>query len=323
MKNNNINNNINNNGFTLVELLAVIVILAIIMIIAIPAVLETMTSARRKSFSEYAMKVSTGAEKQYLEDQLTSNPGTCVLYDIKKDLGFSSTGNYEGYVIVKMTNNDPKIYVTLKDNDYMIYGVDGNKLETVEIKNYVDGDYLSDINLLSVAKCEVYSVVKENSTTIEKYEKKTATLIENPESSTPIEKKLLTGEKKGSNDWVGVYENGKMIGCYNSTGNFDKDGNSLNDGSLETSYCVGQGYESTNSDECKAHQSISCCTASTEYTGNLSSQTYHYNFSITNNSKYKSSCGITWFSINGGDFIPRGLGLPGGGGLKETEVYED
>ena len=130
-----------NKGFTLVELLAVIVILAIIMIIAIPAVLETMTSARRKSFSEYAMKVSTGAEKQYLEDQLTSNPGACVLYDIKKDLGFSSTGNYEGYVIVKMTNNDPKIYVTLKDNDYMIYGVDGNKLETVEIKNYVDGDY--------------------------------------------------------------------------------------------------------------------------------------------------------------------------------------
>ena len=36
----------NKKGFTLVELLAVIVILAIIMIIAIPAVLQTMESAR-------------------------------------------------------------------------------------------------------------------------------------------------------------------------------------------------------------------------------------------------------------------------------------
>ena len=47
-----------NKGFTLVELLAVIVILAIIMIIAIPAVLETMQSARKKTFKEYAMKVT-------------------------------------------------------------------------------------------------------------------------------------------------------------------------------------------------------------------------------------------------------------------------
>jgi type IV pilus assembly protein PilA len=39
-------------GFTLVELLAVIVILAIIMIIAIPAVLNTMQTARKKSFME-------------------------------------------------------------------------------------------------------------------------------------------------------------------------------------------------------------------------------------------------------------------------------
>lgn len=45
------------NGFTLVELLAVIVILAIIMIIAIPTVLETMASARRSSFAIYIEKL--------------------------------------------------------------------------------------------------------------------------------------------------------------------------------------------------------------------------------------------------------------------------
>ena len=43
----------NNKGFTLVELLAVIVILAIIMIIAIPSVLATMSTARKKTFEEF------------------------------------------------------------------------------------------------------------------------------------------------------------------------------------------------------------------------------------------------------------------------------
>jgi len=38
------------NGFTLVELLAVIVILAIIMIIAIPSVLNVTEQAKQKSF---------------------------------------------------------------------------------------------------------------------------------------------------------------------------------------------------------------------------------------------------------------------------------
>lgn len=313
-----------NKGFTLVELLAVIVILAIIMVIAIPAVLETMTSAKRKSFGEYAMKVSTGAEKQYLEDQLTSNPGTCVLYDIKKDLGFSSTGNYEGYVIVKMTNNDPKIYVTLKDNDYMIYGVDGNKLETVEVKNYADGDYLSDINLLSVAKCDVYSVVKEGATPIEKYEKKTATLIENPESSTPIEKKLLTGEKKGSYDWVGVYENGKLIDCYSSRGTYNYGSFTPNyDGTRETSYCTGHTRGPSES-ECAAAKSIECCTASANFEHSDVSELYTYFSVMTNGSRLgypDTGCG--YFTSVGDHGISIFYSELKGGGLAEDGVYED
>ena len=51
-------------GFTLVELLAVIVILAIIMIIAIPSVLDTLDTARKKTFIEYVFKVyQTGLNK--------------------------------------------------------------------------------------------------------------------------------------------------------------------------------------------------------------------------------------------------------------------
>ena len=44
-------------GFTLVELLAVIVILGIIMIIAVPNVLSTLTAAKQKTFNEYFMSM--------------------------------------------------------------------------------------------------------------------------------------------------------------------------------------------------------------------------------------------------------------------------
>ena len=47
------------NGFTLVELLAVIVVLAIIMIIAIPSVLDVMNTARKKAFVMYVDKIVT------------------------------------------------------------------------------------------------------------------------------------------------------------------------------------------------------------------------------------------------------------------------
>ena len=60
-------------GFTLVELLAVIVILAIIMIIYIPAVLNTMTSARKKTFGEYVTKVYDAAQKKYMSDEMSGN----------------------------------------------------------------------------------------------------------------------------------------------------------------------------------------------------------------------------------------------------------
>lgn len=43
-------------GFTLVELLAVIVVLALIMVFAVPSILTTMNSAKKKSFQMYGEK---------------------------------------------------------------------------------------------------------------------------------------------------------------------------------------------------------------------------------------------------------------------------
>ena len=100
-------------GFTLVELLAVIVILGVIMIIATPSVLDAMQSARIKSLEEYAQKVRTSGEKTYFmkkEFEGLKSPGSAdiqlYVYDIKNDLDLVNTGDYKGlFIMFKFDNS--------------------------------------------------------------------------------------------------------------------------------------------------------------------------------------------------------------------------
>ncbi len=59
----------NKKGFTLVELLAVIVILAVILIIAIPQIMDTIKTTRLKTMEDSAKLIATNAEKDYLAQQ--------------------------------------------------------------------------------------------------------------------------------------------------------------------------------------------------------------------------------------------------------------
>ena len=93
----------NKNGFTLVELLAVIVILALIMIIAIPSVMTVVNNARRQSFYLYAESIQSKALAKYQQDiggldAVGANIENCTVYDIQKDLDIRNTGEYTGFV---------------------------------------------------------------------------------------------------------------------------------------------------------------------------------------------------------------------------------
>ena len=69
------------NGFTLVELLAVIVILAIILVIAIPQIIKTIEAARLGAFRSTAKLLLSQAEKQKLIDETLDVNGTATPKD--------------------------------------------------------------------------------------------------------------------------------------------------------------------------------------------------------------------------------------------------
>ena len=138
-------------GFTLVELLAVIVILAVIMIIAIPSVLTIMTTARQRTFSEYVTKAVTAAEKKYMSDTMMGEiPGSsCYLYDITKSIGLENTGDNKGYILIDASKKDNlNYYTSMYNNEYKLlnfnYTKDNKKIndriESIEDKNTIDNN---------------------------------------------------------------------------------------------------------------------------------------------------------------------------------------
>ena len=60
------------NAFTLIELLAVIVILAVILVISIPRILDVIETSKKDSFKSTAQLIADSAEKKYVENKLNN-----------------------------------------------------------------------------------------------------------------------------------------------------------------------------------------------------------------------------------------------------------
>ena len=82
------------NGFTLVELLAVIVILAIILVIAVPQIMSTIDDATRASLESSVKMVAAQVENQYTVAQTLSKDfdktGKCTA-DVAPWAGLNAT----------------------------------------------------------------------------------------------------------------------------------------------------------------------------------------------------------------------------------------
>ena len=119
------------NAFTLVELLAVIVILAVILVIAVPQVLDTITSSKKGSIESTVKLIANTAEKKYAEmlingetvtntlncnevvELSTSDYSNCtVSFDStgKASVTVTGIGKFEGYACTNGTKENPNCF---------------------------------------------------------------------------------------------------------------------------------------------------------------------------------------------------------------------
>ena len=126
------NNNYDVRGFTLVELLAVIVVLAIIMLIAVNAVLPKMEEARQNAFAIEANGLIKAAQqyvitKSLTEGKVVTSTGVCVTVQQLVDNADSDLDKtkYSGYAVVKTLNDTSNIMlyeVYLANGSYRVDG---------------------------------------------------------------------------------------------------------------------------------------------------------------------------------------------------------
>ena len=121
---------LNKKGFTLVELLAVIVVLAVIMVIAIPTVIDSMNSAKKSSFAMYGQKMLNAAMSKVQGDALN---GVAAKTVYKFSELVASSGQYKGYV--SYTSSTNTYTVSFYNTDYMASGASYDDLESWKKEN--------------------------------------------------------------------------------------------------------------------------------------------------------------------------------------------
>lgn len=148
-------------GFTLVELLAVIVVLAIVMLLAVQAVLPQMTIARKNSFAIEANGAIDAATSYVVTKALTANlivpsgsKGLCVKIETLAD-GFykADTSRYWGYVIITQKSGENTNYlykVYLQNGQYMANGLGLDASGTSNVN--IDGDDIKEFDASALPK---------------------------------------------------------------------------------------------------------------------------------------------------------------------------
>ena len=129
-------------GFTLVELLAVIVVLAIIMLIAVNAVLPRMNSAREQAFAIEANALMEAAQTYVVNESLSTLGALkdCVTVAELRTGGYTELAdNYAGKVELIKDGSTYKYKVYLQNGQFMVegIGVEGDGTESSPYKNVV------------------------------------------------------------------------------------------------------------------------------------------------------------------------------------------
>ena len=137
-------------GFTLVELLAVIVILATILVIAVPKITDTIKNSKIASFESSAKTIAAQAEKKKMENEILDNTNLITCNNLVK----LSNSDYISCSVYFDSNNNALVtlYGSGKFEGLQIINGTKENAKAEEIKapvygnavNYVNGLYAYD-----------------------------------------------------------------------------------------------------------------------------------------------------------------------------------
>ena len=131
---------LNKKGFTLVELLAVIIILAIVIGITIPAVLKTINSSRKSGGQDAAEIVANWIDDQYVLS--TVDPGSL-------DAGFVAVCGVNGAKCLENYAGTDKSIGVKNDAFYNAAGIKKEDVDSVDVIIYGEGKSCVTLNINS------------------------------------------------------------------------------------------------------------------------------------------------------------------------------
>ena len=132
-------------GFTLVELLAVIVILAVILVIAVPKITDTIKNSKIASFESSAKTIAAQAEKKKMEKEILEDTGSINCSDVVK-LNDTDYGNCS----ISFDGNTAKVTLVGKGKFKELKITNGTKdnAKAEEIKAPVYGNAVNYVKVL-------------------------------------------------------------------------------------------------------------------------------------------------------------------------------
>ena len=136
-------------GFTLVELLAVIVILAVILVIAVPQIMSVIESAKKGSIESTAKLIASSADREYTNRKILGKDTNIKCSDVS-----GMNNNDYGTCVITFDNRGKATVKVTGKGKFEGYTCNGNSINMECVKGEIPGSTETDAQYFSYSEVE-------------------------------------------------------------------------------------------------------------------------------------------------------------------------